>query len=202
MLQVPVYFQLGYAELRWDAYQNQGEDILENNTDPDRFENARLVFEEQLTFTEEQGWEDARLGMAHYNVGAMAWSQFRYNMAREHFEKALEIFERTNGPKGYYCSVVRSRLGEIDMSVGRYPDAEQRLSSACAGIREFLGPDNPLYLRTRAKLGLLYFFTGRQSQAKEALWEVYPRVKDNEKIGDPAFLRQLDNAAAALRYVP
>ncbi len=201
VLQLPAYYRLGYASHRWESLQKKGEDIVEESQDPGRFERAREVFYEQLDLCEQQDWHDARLGMTYYNIGAMFWAERNYDRARGLFVEAQRNFEVNNGPQSYYTSAVRARLGDLDMMQGHRESAEEHLKQAISGIGQFMGPDDSLYLRSRAKLGILYFFHGRYQEAREQLYPIADEVNSDENVGDNVFKNQVASAVKNLRLL-
>ncbi len=199
-LQLPFYAWVGFYPFQYDALLDQGEDLLKENDDPARFEQARELFKQALAVCVDGDLDDARMGMCYYNIGAMHWAQGQLSEAQTHFWKALEIFRQTNGPDSYYCGVVRARLGEIDMQLLRYVDAHQKFSRSLPAISQYLGPKDGLYLRIRAKSGLLAYYRGDFEEARRILEQTLPLLRRDEKAADERLIAHFDAVYQQLKF--
>lgn len=74
--------------------------------------------------------EDGRLGRTYHDLGALLFYAGSSREARVYLNRALRIFENSDGPGGSWVGLVEMRLAEIDIQQGRTPQGIERLRRA------------------------------------------------------------------------
>lgn len=112
------------------------------------------AFREAARQAEQLTPEDGRLGRTYHDLGTLLWFMGQNTEARLYLTRSMQIFERVDGPQSTWAAVTRGRLGELQLRMGRLPEALQNLQRADAILLRTVGRLDPMALRIGSLLAI------------------------------------------------
>lgn len=91
--------------------------------------------------------EDGRLARTYHDLGTLLWLNGRPLEAALYLQRALEIFERVDGPQTTWVAICSWRLGELRCSLHREKEGVALLKRAESLILRCQGDLHPISLR-------------------------------------------------------
>jgi serine/threonine-protein kinase len=144
------------------------------------------------------GGDDAREAARLYSIGLVAWSaERRLDEARDAFEKARALAEKSLGPLHPWVGAADTGLGNVLLAEAR-PDQALIAHQRAATLQEqILGPDAPATRFARGDVAVDLVALGRLDEAIALLVRTLADLERGCPGCDDAFLRH--RLAAALR---
>ncbi len=149
-----------------------------------KFENAPLV-EATIRRT---------IGRTYDNLG-------RYESARPHLTRALDLYSVELGEWHEDTNRCRSDLGKLLMNVGEYDRAEQIFLDMLAVQKEDLGELHRDTISSLQNLGAIYLVQGRYDQAEPVLLETLGAIRRVEHVDDGEVAVTLNNLGSVYMYM-
>ena len=122
-----------------------------------QYDNAVNTSKEVLKTIDKLGAEKSiSCGVAHNNLGICYRQLGRYKLAKQHYEKAADIFSSTLGPNSLYT---HGALGNAATAIDDYGDAEEAIPILIRKLDFFLedpGADQIYLTNTYSTLGWVY----------------------------------------------
>ena len=129
-------------------------------------------------------------------LGNFHWSRGELDLAREHFERALEAREQQLGPHSPTTLIVRSNLAMVLHDLGDNVEARALIERTLADRVEVYGPSHPEIAATYANLAVIEQSMGERDDAaghtRQAL-ELLERSVGREHPHYPQMLINLSN---------
>ena len=117
------------------------------------------------------------VGLALHGLGALACLRGQPGRAREYIQRAKKIFKELNNQKHFAWSL--NLLGQIDLSLGNLPTAQNHFEQSLALFREI--ESNTGITATLVNLGQSLFYRGLGDQAVQLLEECVTLNQGNGK---------------------
>ncbi|MEM9462744.1 MAG: serine/threonine-protein kinase [Myxococcota bacterium] len=93
-------------------------------------------------------------------LGNVFHSKGDYQSARHHYQRALEIWEKTHGSDHLHTANILGNLGNVLSRQGDYQSAKHHYQRALAIREKVLGPDHPRVATTLNNLGTVFSMQG------------------------------------------
>ncbi|MCZ6766922.1 MAG: serine/threonine-protein kinase, partial [bacterium] len=149
-----------------------------------KFENARLV-EASIRRT---------IGRTYDNLG-------RYDAARTHLTRALDLYSGELGDWHEDTNHCRSDLGMLLMNVGEYDRAERIFLDMLAVQKEDLGDLHRDTISSLQNLGAIYLVQGRYDQAEPILLKTLDTIRRVDQVDDGEVAITLNNLGSVYMYM-
>ncbi|MBR0932513.1 CHAT domain-containing tetratricopeptide repeat protein [Bradyrhizobium jicamae] len=147
------------------------------------------------------GPDDPRLAGALESMGTIARAQENYGDARDFFERALAIKQRSPNISPPEIATALDDLGDLYGLQGRFDDGEKLLKQGLATLDQAYGAQAagaPNYLNILNDLGNLYNDAGRLQDAEATLRKAYALGRERAGEDDPNVSSMLGNLANVL----
>lgn len=160
-----------------------------------RFEDARRLLEQALTFTEAvRGPDDAQVASVAAQL-AVVYRKLPDSAKSElYFKRAISIMDRTLGEEHPTPARARSQLALLYHREGERLKAEAVLRQAIGVIEETLGSDHPWFVNCLATLGNLHDSAGDLDKEEETIKRalaIVEKIDDTNSVQYAALLNNL-----------
>ena len=131
-----------------------------------RPDEARRWIELSETLVRAAGSAEVRAARFH-TLGAVAWTDGKYEEARDHHTRALAIQEQTLGPNHPDVAYSLSELGMVSLVTGDVDTGRQTFERALSILENALGPDHPDVANAITQLGIAADLEQRYADARK-----------------------------------
>jgi tetratricopeptide (TPR) repeat protein len=143
-------------ELRGDLHCERGDFAL-----------AGEDYRQALAALSEQPSRIEQLGRLHAGLGAACDGLEQKAQAVEHWQAAVEYFQRSESPRVLDIAVLENKLGLISTAAGDLERAEGHLLRALETFHTQFGQEHEETAATSSNLGVVYQMSGFYEQARE-----------------------------------
>src|SRR3990172_3022146 len=150
------------ADRSWEWFNEQGLNFLQM----DQYDDAERMFRAALAETEKLGVEDERAATTYSNLGSVCQKLARYAEAEQHYQRAVEIYEKVLGSRHRKVAVALDNLASLYAAQKRYPDAESYGQRALGIMERAAGKNDPQVALIVEGLGELNMLQGRYGVAE------------------------------------
>lgn len=116
-------------------------------------------------------------GMAHHNVGGMAFTHGQLDKAIDHYRQAVEIYREVFGDDNRAVGMSLRSLGLSLRRAGRAEDARIVLEETVAVLANWETPESPVYREAALQLVELYWLL-RESDAARTVLATLPELAE------------------------
>ena len=127
------------ADQAWGWFNEQGLNFLHM----DQYDDAERMFRAALGETEKFGVEDERAATTYSNLGSVCQKLARYAEAEQHYQRAVELYEKVLGPRHRKVAVALDNLASLYAAQKRYADAESYGQRALGIMERAAGKNDP-----------------------------------------------------------
>lgn len=134
-------------------------------------------------------------GVAHNNLGICYRQLGRYELAKEHYTQAAEIFTATLGPTSRYA---QAALGNAATSIDDYGDVEKSipiLTKRLNYVQEDPGADQLYIVNTYSTLGYVYKRIGDYKKSRESYERALGKLRSMNNYKKDLEIRILNSLA-------
>jgi tetratricopeptide (TPR) repeat protein len=150
--------------------------LAELNREEGNYARAESLYMRTLAIHERHADEigDSALAVTLSGVGALYWSQARYDEAEPVLQRARRLYEDVLGPDHPSVANILSSLAVVHWARGEYAEAEPLLERSLEIRERTLGPDHPETAGTLNNLGALHWTLKQYDEAER----FYLRAKE------------------------
>jgi CHAT domain-containing protein/Tfp pilus assembly protein PilF len=160
-----------------------------------RFEDARRLLEQALTFTEAvRGADDAQVASVTAQLAVVYRKLPDSTKSELYFKRAISIMDRTLGEEHPTTARARSQLALLYHREGERLKAETLLRQAIGVIEETLGAEHPWFVSCLATLGNLHDSAGDLDKEEETIKRalaIVEKIADTNSVQYAALLNNL-----------
>jgi len=143
--------------------------LAELNREEGMYAEAESLYVRALAIRERHAAQvgDSALAATLSGVGALYWSQARYDEAEPVLERARRLYEEVLGSENPSVANILSSLAVVHWARGEYAEAQPLLERSLQIRERTLGPDHPETAGTLNNLGALHWMLKEYDEAEQ-----------------------------------